>query len=90
VATANITWRILLPDWVLGLRMKGREIRDSFNELGVYMQEMIQSRKEAIEKGLEHSDLLSNLVRANVADDSGSMTDQDLMGELWTTLLGLR
>ena len=83
MAIGNLIWRILLPVWVLGLHKKGREIRESFKELEVYMQEMIRSRKEAIfEQGLEHSDLFSNLVRASATDDKGAMSDEDLMGEL--------
>ena len=79
----------MLPDWVLGLSMKGKEIRESYKELGLYMQEMIQSRKEAIfEQGLEHSDLLSNLLDASAQEGHGSMTDQELMGESWTAMLG--
>ena len=89
MAIGNLIWRAILPDWVLGLYKKGRDTRDSFKELGVYMQEMIQSRKEAIfERGLEQSDLLSNLIHANVSEDKGSMTDQDLMGESPTALSG--
>ena len=66
---------------MLGLNKKGKEIRESFKELGVYMQEMIESRKEVLEEGLEHSDLFSNLLRASTVEDKGSLTDQELMGE---------
>ena len=45
------------------------------------MQEMIESRKEALEEGLEHSDLFSALLKASAAEDKGSLTDQELMGE---------
>jgi cytochrome P450 len=89
VVLRNTLWRLLLPDWVLGLYKKGREIRESFKELGVYMQEMIQSRKQALfEQGPEPSDLFSSLLRASVTEDQGSMTDQELMGELWTVSPG--
>ena len=83
----NLIWRLLVPDWALGLYKRGKEIRDSYKELGVYMQEMIQSRKEAIDgQGVEHSDLLTNLLHASATEDEGSMTDQELMGELWSAL----
>jgi len=83
----NLPWRLLAPDWVLGLYKRGKEIRDSFKELGVYMQEMIQSRKEAIHgQGVEHSDLLTNLLHASATEDEGSMTDQELMGEFRAAL----
>ena len=89
MAIGNLIWGAILPDWVLKLYKKGRDTRDSFKELGVYMQEMIQSRKEAIfERGLEQSDLLSNLIHASNAEDKGSMTDQDVMGEFPTALSG--
>jgi cytochrome P450 len=88
VTITNIIWRAILPDWALGLYKKGKEIRESFKELGVYMQEMVQSRKEAAEKGLEHSDLFSSLLHANSAGDKGSLTDQELMGGFWTALSG--
>ena len=85
----NILWRVLLPDWVLRSYRKGKVTREAFKELGVYMQEMIQSRKEAIfEQGLERSDLLTNLLHASATEDKGSMTDQDIMGELPTALSG--
>ena len=42
---------------------------------------MIESRKEAIEEGLERSGLFSTLLRASTAEDKGSLTDQELMGE---------
>ena len=64
-AIVNIIWRVILPDWALGLYKKGREIRESFKELGVYMEQMIQSRKEALEQGSKHSDLFSSLLRAS-------------------------
>ena len=86
VAIGNLIWRIILPDWVLGLYKKGKETRDSFKELGVYMQEMVQSRE--VERGLEQADLLSNLLHASATEDEGSMTDQDIMGELPTALSG--
>ena len=83
----NLRWRLLVPDWALGLYKRGKEIRDSFKELGVYMQEMVQSRKEAIDgQGVEHSDLFTNLLRASATEDEGSMTDQELMGEFWAAL----
>jgi len=51
------------------------------------MQEMVQSRKEAIDgQGVEHSDLFTNLLRASATEDEGSMTDQELMGEFWAAL----
>ena len=81
VAIVNIIRRVILPDWALGLYKKGREIRESFKELGVYMEEMIQSRKDALEQGSEHSDLFSSLLRASAVDDKGSLTDQEVMGE---------
>ena len=81
VASRNVVWRVILPDWALGLYRKGKEIRESFKELGVYMQEMIESRKEALQEGLEHPDLFSPLLSASIAEDKGSLTDQELMGE---------
>jgi len=83
----NLIWRLLTPDWALGLYKRGKEIRDSFKELGVYMQEMIQSRKEAVHgQGIEYSDLLTNLLHAIATEDEGSMTDQEIMGEFWAAL----
>ena len=81
VAIGNILWGVVLPDWVLGLYKKGKEIRESFKELEAYMKEMIESRKEALEDGREHSDLFSTLLKASAAEDKGSLTDQELMGE---------
>ena len=87
IAIGNIVWRVILPDWALGLYKKGKEIRGSFKELEVYMQEMIQTRKEALfEQGPERSDLFSNLLHASASGDKGSLTDQELMGEFWTAL----
>jgi cytochrome P450 len=82
VAISGLIWRLLLPDWALGFYKKGREIRESFKELRLYMEEMIQSRKEALEQGLEHSDLFSSLLRASAEGDESTLTDQELMGEL--------
>ena len=45
------------------------------------MQEMIESRREALQEGLERSDLLSSLLIASAAEDNSSLTDQELMGE---------
>ena len=80
--TRNIIWRVILPDWALGLYKKGKETRDPFKELGAYMQEMIESRKEALEEGLERSDLFSSLLIASAVEDKSSLTDQELMGEI--------
>ena len=41
---------------------------------------MIESRKEALEEGLERSDLFSTLLKSSIAEDKGSLTDQELMG----------
>ena len=49
---------------------------------------MIQSRKEALEEGLERSDLLSSLLIASSVEDKSSLTDQEVMGEFRAPLPG--
>ncbi|KIP01931.1 hypothetical protein PHLGIDRAFT_320485 [Phlebiopsis gigantea 11061_1 CR5-6] len=68
-ATSNVLLRMVLPKWVYKLQFINRvkEIKLAFDELEIYIHEMIDSRLNAAEKNARY-DLLTALIDANEGD----------------------
>ncbi|KAF9059688.1 cytochrome P450 [Rhodocollybia butyracea] len=76
--------KVLVPEWAMGLTAHLRRVRLAFEELNIYMLEMISQRRNA-EKKEERHDLLTNLLEAS-ADDL-TFNDRDLTGNIFIFLL---
>ncbi|KIM22948.1 hypothetical protein M408DRAFT_332624 [Serendipita vermifera MAFF 305830] len=81
----GLVLRLALPNWILNLNSHGRKIRTSFDELGLYMREMIDTR---LTSPHHHDDLFSNLLRAREEEKEGgtTFTDSDLTGNIFAFL----
>ncbi|PBK99829.1 cytochrome P450 [Armillaria gallica] len=81
--------KMAIPRWAMGLTRKWAQIRNAFDELELYMLEMIANRRT--EEKEERYDLFSSLLDAN--DDEGLMggeaklTDPELLGNIFIFLL---
>jgi len=85
VSTSVIT-RLIFPKWAMIFTEKLRRIRLAFDELELYMVEMIHSRKNS-EKGEQRYDLFSSLLEANDDEDiSGGdvkLSTSELLGNVF-------
>ncbi|PSR76586.1 hypothetical protein PHLCEN_2v8344 [Hermanssonia centrifuga] len=70
--------KLVVPDWVLklGLTESHRQTTLAFDELHMYLVEMIRARKES-EKKEERYDLFSSLLDANEEEEDGQVKLQD-------------
>ncbi|KAG8778193.1 hypothetical protein FRC15_010928, partial [Serendipita sp. 397] len=75
VLMSNIIMRIALPDRILGLWQKGRDVRDASRDFKRYIENIIEVRQQQPPEDRK-SDLLSNLIAAaaleSSEDDKGS------------------
>jgi len=78
VVSANIFVKVLLPDWSLNLTKGLQSIKIAYDELQMYMSEMIEERQNP-EREQRH-DLLSNLLAANDENlDVTNLTKSELI-----------
>uniref|UniRef100_A0A8H7XL65 Cytochrome P450 n=1 Tax=Psilocybe cubensis TaxID=181762 RepID=A0A8H7XL65_PSICU len=86
-ASVDITIKLLFPDILLKYGTpRLRRVRKAYQELGVYMAEMVQERT-ASEKAERH-DLFTNLLEANNDDSDGvRLTSDELIGNIFIFLL---
>lgn len=83
VVSRNLFLQVLFPHWLLKWGTPSmRRFHASYNELGHYMQEMIDARRSAEVKEERH-DLFSSLLDANegLIDSGEKLSDIGLMGE---------
>ncbi|KAI0760164.1 cytochrome P450 [Fomes fomentarius] len=81
--------QVLFPDWLLrNGTSKMRYFYRAYGELGKYLQEMVQARRDAKEKE-ERYDLFSNLLDANEdeVDNEAKLTDSALIGNIFIFLV---
>ncbi|KAH9480259.1 Cytochrome P450 monooxygenase 124 [Psilocybe cubensis] len=82
ITCTDVIFKLLFPDWILDhgtRRMKNTRI--AFDEMKVYMSEMIQDRR--LSDKVERHDLLSALMNAHSDDLSDSyLSDSELMGSI--------
>jgi len=83
VAT-NIPLRIVLPKWAFQLRKAWRHAKLSFDELDLYMRELIQARRAATVKE-ERFDVFAGLMDAtdDADDEKAQLTDTELVSNIF-------
>ncbi|KAF8607080.1 cytochrome P450 [Ceratobasidium sp. AG-I] len=86
----NIALPLVLPSWAWGLRKHWRHVKQANDELRIYIQDMVRSRREpqyhATHTPSEQKyDLLSQLVDARDADEM--LSEDELVGNILIFLL---
>jgi len=77
--------KFAIPNFVMPLTKRTAKIQLAFEELQVYIQEMIRDRTSSYQ---DHSDLLSNLIAANEKDgESAKLTHEELTGNIFVFLV---
>ncbi|KAF9450841.1 cytochrome P450 [Macrolepiota fuliginosa MF-IS2] len=84
IVSTHLLQRILVADWVMNLTAKTREIKLGFEELKLYMLEMIEQRMNS--EKVERHDLFSSLLEAN-NDEGGALSSEELIGNIFIFLL---
>jgi len=82
IASEDVSLRLIIGDWCPNFTNRIRRVRLAFNELKLYMAEMIRS-KRADHK--ESYDLFSGLLTAN--EDEDILSDPELMGNIFIFLV---
>ncbi|KDQ10003.1 hypothetical protein BOTBODRAFT_36622 [Botryobasidium botryosum FD-172 SS1] len=93
----GIFTKLLVPSWAMGLTKRWKKVAMAFDELGKYMSEMIESRRDEGDRiktdedgELYKSDLFSNLLSASDAElvsEKGALSERELMGNIFVFLL---
>ncbi|KAF8633326.1 hypothetical protein AX17_004498 [Amanita inopinata Kibby_2008] len=84
--TTGIFLKLALPSWTMKLLPQLRTVDVAFEELRIYMKEMIRDRLTS--EKVERHDLFSNLLEANNEDmDEGNFTDSELIGNIYIFLV---
>ncbi|KAG7445093.1 cytochrome P450 [Guyanagaster necrorhizus] len=90
LVSTGIILRITVTRWIMGLIPKWVKVRAAFDELELYMLEMIRNRRTTAKKE-ERYDLFSNLLDANddelLVEGEAKLTDQELLGNIFVFLL---
>jgi len=88
ISSANIFFKIILPNWTMNLTERTRKINLAVNELRQYMVEMVDFRRNAETKEESH-DLFSGLLDAADGDLDGgaAITEDELIGNTFIFLL---
>ncbi|TDL22861.1 cytochrome P450 [Rickenella mellea] len=86
--STGLFWKVIFPNWAMGLHKKLREVRLAFKELETYMQEMIDERRNAVKK-VERFDLFTSLLDASEGEDDGGtkLSDSELRGNIFIFML---
>ncbi|KAJ3484838.1 hypothetical protein NLI96_g5368 [Meripilus lineatus] len=83
-------FKLILPNWAMGLTQRLRNVNLAFDELERYMVEMIHDRKNRSPDDVKPKyDLLNGLLDACEGDLSGNskLTERELMGNIFVFLL---
>ncbi|TDL22808.1 614/534 cytochrome P450 [Rickenella mellea] len=88
IVSVDIIYKLAVPDWAMGLTKKLRTVKLAFDELRMYMQDMINERRDT-EKRTERYDLFSSLLDASAEDSDGmaKLSDSELTGNIFIFLL---
>ncbi|KAF9267532.1 cytochrome P450 [Marasmius fiardii PR-910] len=81
--------KLLTPDWFPNLTERIRKVRLAFDELQLYMQEVIQQKSAGFAE-IEKANLFSNLIEANDNVDGSEtvkLDDSELMSNIFIFLL---
>ncbi|CAE6419703.1 unnamed protein product [Rhizoctonia solani] len=89
IVSHNLHVIIILPKWILGWRKDWIKVRDAYEELRLYFQEMISSRRANNTPGSriqvqEQHDLFNQLILAH--DDNNTLSEDELLGNVFLFL----
>ncbi|CAE7112614.1 unnamed protein product [Rhizoctonia solani] len=89
IVSHNLAFIIILPKWVFGWHKDLIKLRDAYEELRLYFQEMISSRRAENTPGSqtqteEQHDLFNQLVLAH--DDNNTLSEGELIGNMFLFL----
>ncbi|KZT39771.1 cytochrome P450 [Sistotremastrum suecicum HHB10207 ss-3] len=93
IVSRDLIPKLLAPDWALNLHPRLRETKAGYEELGLYMADMIRERREMIASGKagvgERADLLTNLLAASEdeEEDALKLTNEELTGNIFIYLV---
>ncbi|XP_006455974.1 hypothetical protein AGABI2DRAFT_121882 [Agaricus bisporus var. bisporus H97] len=86
IVATHVIPKVVLPEWVMSLSSKTRQIDLGFKELRSYMVGMIETRKNS--EKVERHDLFSNLLEANSGDgETETLSADELIGNIFIFLL---
>ncbi|KAG1822549.1 cytochrome P450 [Suillus subaureus] len=87
--TQDLTIKLLVPRWAMGLTKRFRRARLAFDELHQYLKEMIHERRGSQYE--DNNDLLSSLLSANDGDNLSKsevkLSDSELIGNIFIFLV---
>ncbi|CUA72779.1 hypothetical protein RSOLAG22IIIB_05039 [Rhizoctonia solani] len=80
---------LILPKWMFAWRKEWIQLRDAYEELRLYFQEMISARRADITPGSqsqaeEKHDLFNQLILAH--DDANTLSEEELIGNMFLFL----
>jgi cytochrome P450 len=80
--SANVIFKIALPDWAKNSTKHTRKVHLAFTELKQYMMEMVEARRNSDNVEQRH-DLFNGLLDAaqDELDDGAALSDEELIGE---------
>ncbi|KAG1808691.1 cytochrome P450 [Suillus subaureus] len=88
--TQELTLKLLVPRWAMGLTKRFRRARLAFDELHQYLTEMIHERRGSQHEG-NNNDLLSSLLSANDDDNLSKgevkLSNSELIGNIFIFLV---
>ncbi|TFK37251.1 cytochrome P450 [Crucibulum laeve] len=90
IVAKDIWIKLVLPEWAYGLYPRFRRMRKAFAEVELYMREMIYERR-TLGKTEDRFDLFGLLLDGNDnpgVDENVTLTDDELLGNLFIFLLG--
>jgi len=82
--SVGVPFKVVLPTIVMKMSATLRKIDLAFDELRLYLQEMIEERLTSVK--VEQHDLFSNLLAANDVDE-GALTNDDIVANIFIFLL---
>ncbi|CEL53246.1 hypothetical protein RSOLAG1IB_06212 [Rhizoctonia solani AG-1 IB] len=85
----NLALIIIFPKWMFGLKKHWMHVNDAYNEMRLYFQEMISSRRADNTPGGQtkfegQHDLFNQLIVAH--DDSNRLSEEELLGNVFLFL----
>ncbi|KDN42030.1 hypothetical protein RSAG8_07075, partial [Rhizoctonia solani AG-8 WAC10335] len=89
IVSQDLPLIIILPKWIFNWRKDWIKLRDAYEELRLYFQEMISSRRAANIPGSriqaeEQHDLFNQLILAH--DDTNTLSEEELVGNMFLFL----
>ncbi|KAL5495019.1 hypothetical protein ACEPAI_481 [Sanghuangporus weigelae] len=88
IVSKDLFLKIIVPNWASSLAQRYRNIHTAFDELKLYMEEIIEERKRLPLGDTSRNDLFSNLIHASEEEGNDyKLTPEELMGDTFIFLL---